>query len=199
MTALIEWKNSLHEQKWNHLFPTSWVLEEPKEPSTTFLGGPVLLLGLIDWFRPWFQPFLPPFDDTYKMLSFHFGLTYKAHFLRDDRTGQKPTFLFSEHFCRSPPGGAVAFVYVLGFWPFWGPLKCDFQLFLAPFQSWDKNLQNITFVGRNVFPNSFYSQNRILKYWTWSVFPFWPFLKVSASIFSTFSGPIQILAQKSTK
>ena len=55
------------------------------------------------------------------MLSFHFGLTYKAHFLRDDRTGQKPTFLFSEHFCRSPPGGAVAFVYVLGFWPFSGP------------------------------------------------------------------------------
>ena len=61
--------------------------------------------------------FLPPFDDIYKMLSFHFGLTYKALLLRDDRTGQKPTFLFSEHFCRSPPGGAVAFVYVLGFWP----------------------------------------------------------------------------------
>ena len=52
------------------------------------------------------------------MLSFHFGLTYKANILRDDRTGPKPTFLFSEKFCRSPLGGAVAFVYVLGFWPF---------------------------------------------------------------------------------
>ena len=31
-----------------HLFPTSYVLEEPNEPSTNFLGGPVLLLGLID-------------------------------------------------------------------------------------------------------------------------------------------------------
>ena len=149
-----------------YIFPPSWVLEEPKKPSTTFLGGPVLLLGLIDWFRPWFQPFLPPFDDTYKMLSFYFGLTYKTHFLRDDRTGQKPTFLFSEHFCRSPPGGAVAFVYVLGFWPFWGSLKCDFHLFLAPFKSWDKNLQNIKKLGWNVFPKSFYGQNRISKNWT---------------------------------
>ena len=31
------------------------------------------------------------------MLSFHFVLTNKAHFLRDDRTSQKPIFLFSEH------------------------------------------------------------------------------------------------------
>ena len=52
------------------------------------------------------------------MLSFQFGLTYKADILKDDRTGQKPTFLFSEYFFRSPLGGAVAFVYVLGFWPF---------------------------------------------------------------------------------
>ena len=165
MKALIKGKNSLHEQKWNHLFPISYVLEEPNEPSTNFLGGPVLLLGLMDWFRPWFQPFLPPFDDTYKMLSFHFGLTYKAHFLRDDRTGQKPTFLFSEHFCRSPPGGAVAFVYVLGFWPFWRGVYNFFPLFLAPFQSWDKKLQNITKLGWHVFPKSFYGQNRISKNW----------------------------------
>ena len=133
------------------------------------------------------------------MLSFHFGLTYKAHFLRDDRTGQKPTFLFSEHFCRSPPGGAVAFVYVLGFWPFWGSGKCDFQLFLAPFKSWDKNLQNIKFLEWNVFPNSFYGQKRISKIVTHGEFEIRPFFKVSASIFFTFSGSIWILAQKSTK
>ena len=133
------------------------------------------------------------------MLSFQFGLTYKADILKDDRTGQKPTFLFSEYFCRSPPGGVVAFVYVLGFWPFWGSGKCDFQLFLAPFKSWDKNLQNIKFLEWNVSPNSFYGQKRISKIVTHGEFEIRPFFKVSASIFFTFSGSIWILAQKSTK
>ena len=133
------------------------------------------------------------------MLSFQYGLTYKAQILRDDRTGQKPTFLFCEHFCRSPPGGAAAFVYVLGFWPFWRSVHCDFPLFLVPLESLDKNLQNIKFSGWNVFPNSFYSQNRILKIVTHGEFEIRPFFKVRASIFFTFSGSIWILAQKTTK
>ena len=61
---LKDWNNSFRKQKWNHIFPPSWVLEEPKKPSTTFLGGPVLLLGLIDWFWPWFQPL-----DFYPLLT----------------------------------------------------------------------------------------------------------------------------------
>ena len=127
------------------------------------------------------------------MLSFQYGLTYKAEILKGDRPGQKPTFLFCKHFCRSPPGGVAAFVYVLGFWPFWRSLKCDFQLFLAPFKSWDKNLQNITFVGRNVFPNSFYSQNRILKYWTWHDFLFGLFWRSVHQYFPLFLVPLKSL------
>ena len=133
------------------------------------------------------------------MMSFQHGLTYKAEILKDDRTGQKPTFLFCKHFRRSPPGGAAAFVYVLGFWPFWRSVHCDFPVFLVPLKSLDKNLQNIKFSGWNVFPNSFYSQNRISKIVTQGEFEIRPFFKVSAPIFFTFSGSIWILAQISTK
>ena len=54
---------------------------------------------------------------------------------RDDRLGQKPTFQFRECCCIWPPGGAVAFVYVFSFWPFWRSPDCLFWVFIGPADS----------------------------------------------------------------
>ena len=77
----------------NFLCPrgTQWAINQLSRGSGSPARADRLILALI-------LAFLPHFDDIYKMLSFHFGLTYKANILWDDRTGPKPTFLFCENF-----------------------------------------------------------------------------------------------------
>ena len=99
------------------------------------------------------------FCQSYKLLSFLFGLTYMGDILRDDRLGQKPTLEFSEKFCISTPGGVRAFVYVFIFWPFWRPAPPFFLLFWVQNDPWLKT-QHIYKNWDGVFPlTHFISQN----------------------------------------
>ena len=79
-----------------------------------------------------------------------------------------------------------------GFWPIWRSEYQYFPLFLVPFESWHKNLQNIQITAWNVPPNSFYGQNRTAKWvYEMQIYGFWPIWRLVYQYFPLFLVPFE--------
>ena len=137
-----------------------------------------VLLNFFHFF--WFH--LNPGTKIYKISNLQLGMCLLTHFMA--KTVLRKEFTRSEFY---------------GFWPIWRSEYQYFPLFLVPFESWHKNLQNIQITAWNVPPNSFYGQNRTSKrVYKKGIHGFWTIWRGVYNFFC-FLGPIWSLAQKSTK
>ena len=125
-----------------------------------------VLLNFFHFF--WFH--LNPGTKIYKISNLQLGMCLLTHFMA--KTVLRKEFTRSEFY---------------GFWPIWRSEYQYFPLFLVPFESWHKNLQNIQITAWNVPPNSFYGQNRTAK-WVYEmrIYGFWPIWRSEYQYFPLF-------------